>query len=309
MQRYGNDKVMELGPAVSRLVAPGMSIALGCSLEGFIPYGAAHEIIRQGIDRLTLVGPISNICVDQLIGAGLVRRVIAAWVGNVSTGSGYNFRRAVEQGRPRPLEVIDHSNFSITLALEAGARGLPMAVSRSPLGSDIIKDNPHFQVFSCPHSGQRLLAIKAVNPDLAIIHVQRADRLGNGQAWGALGFAALAAQAASKVLLTCEEIVDSEVIRADPDRTVVPGMLVDAVVELPWGAHPAPVQGYYDLDGEHYLEYSRRTKSAADAADWLEQWVFSVAGRAEYLEKLGRGRMERLRVSHPAPTGSVEFGW
>lgn len=307
--RYGQDKVMELGRAVERLVKPGMSLALGCSLEGFIPYAAAHEIIRQGIDRLTVIGPISNICVDQLIGAGRVERVIAAWVGNVSTGSGYNFRRAVEHGIPAPLEVIDHSNFSITLALEAGSRGLPMAVSRSPLGSDIIVDNPHFTKMTCPHSGETLLAIKAVNPDLAVIHVQRADRMGNAQAWGALGFAAQATRAAKKVLVTCEEIVDTEVIRADPDRTVVPGMLVDAVVEAPWGAHPAPVQGYYDLDGEHYVEYSHQTKDPADARQWLQDWVYEVKDRAAYLEKLGRRRMAELQVSHPAPTPSVEFGW
>lgn len=307
--RYGKDKLMDLPTAVAKLVKPGMSIALGCSLEGFIPYAAAHEIIRQGMDRLTVVGPISNICVDQLIGAGRVERVIAAWIGNVSTGSGYNFRRAVEKGRPAPVEVINHSNFSITLALEAGARGLPMAVSRSPLGSDIIKDNPHFKIFACPHSGQKLLAIQAVNPDLAIIHVQRADRLGNAQAWSALGFAAQATQAAAQVLVTCEEIVDPEVIRSDPDRTVVPGMLVDAVCEVPWGAHPAPVQGYYDLDGVHYVDYSKQTKDEADAAAWLEEWVYSVPNREAYLAKLGGGRMAELKVSHPAPTTPVEYGW
>lgn len=177
-------KVKSLSQAVGELVRPGDSVALSAALEGCIPYAAAHEIIRQGIGPLTLVAPISNISIDQMIGAGLAERVIAAWVGNVSTGIGYNYRRAVEQGLPRPLEVLDHSNFSITLALEAGGRGLPMAVGRSPMGSDMALNNPQFKSFSCPHSGQKLLAIQALNPDVALLHVQRADAQGNCQAWG-----------------------------------------------------------------------------------------------------------------------------
>jgi glutaconate CoA-transferase subunit A len=302
-------KLMTLPEAVDRLVRPGMSIALGCALEGSIPYAAAHQIIRQGSGDLTLIGPISNICFDQLIAAGLVSRIIAAWVGNVSTGSGYNYRRAVEQGQPHALEVIDHSNFSITLALEAGARGLPMAVGRSPLGSDIIRDNPHFKKFTCPHGGQTLLSIKAVKPDLTILHVQRADRAGNCQAWGASGLSRQAALAADKVLITCEEVVDGEVIRSDPDRTLLPGLAVDAVCEAPFGAHPAPVVGYYDLDNPFYLEYQYRTKKAADADDWLREWVREPADHAAYLDKVGAGRLRDLMIKHPAPSRPVEYGW
>lgn len=303
------NKVMELEQAVRQLVRPGMSLALGCALEGFVPFAAAHEIIRQGAGDLSLIGPISNICFDQLIGAGLVQGVVAAWVGNVSTGSGYNFRRAMEQGLPRPLEVINHSNFSISLALEAGARGLPLAVSRSPLGSDMIKDNPHFKPITCPHSGQRLLAIKALNPDLTIIHVQRADAQGNCQAWGALGISRVAAMAARRVLVTCEEIVDTEVIRADPDRTLLPGLLVDAVCQVPFGAHPAPVQGFYGLDQEFFLDYSAATRQVELARAWLEQWVLKVPSREAYLEKLGPQRLAELGVSHSAPSAPVEYGW
>ena len=308
MARIGS-KVMDLKEAVRALVRPGHSLALGLGLEGFVPFAAAHEIIRQGMGDLTLIGPISNICFDQIIGAGLVREVIAAWVGNVSTGSGYNFRRSVEQGRPRPLRVIDHSNFSICLALEAGARGLPMAVSRSPLGSDIIKDNPHFKIFNCPHTGVRLLAVRAVNPDVAVVHVQRADALGNCHLWGASGITRQAALAARKVLVTCEEIVDSELIRADPDRTAIPGMLVAAVCRVPWGAHPATVQGYYGLDGDYFLEYANATRKEADAQAWLREWVLEVPDRAAYLKKLGRERMDGLMVRHPAPSLPVEYGW
>ncbi|MBI5523574.1 MAG: CoA transferase subunit A [Desulfarculus sp.] len=295
--------------AVAELARPGSSIALCAALEGFVPFAAAHQIIRQGVGDLTLIAPISNICFDQIIAAGLASRVIAAWVGNVSTGIAYNFRRAVEQGRPQPLEVINHSNFSITLALEAGARGLPMAVSRSPLGSDIVKDNPHFKQFACPHSGDKLLAVKALNPDLTILHVQRSDPAGNCQAWGATGFSRQAALAAKKVLITCEEIVAPEVIRADPERTLVPGLAVSAVCEVPWGAHPAPVQGYYGLDNEFFVDYAAATRSAEGSAAWLREWVYGLKGRGEYLAKLGRERWGGLMVKHSMKSAPVEYGW
>lgn len=303
------EKLMDLERAVAQLVRPGQSLALCCGLEGFIPFAAAHEIIRQKIGPLTLVAPISNIAFDQLIAAGLVEEVVAAWVGNVSTGIGYNFRRAVESGRPRPLSVINHSNFSLTLALEAGARGLPMAVSRSPLGSDIVRDNPHFRSFTCPHSGERLLAIRAVNPDLTILHVQRADRFGNCQAWGALGFSRQAALAAKSVLITCEEIVAPELIRADPDRTLVPGFAVNAVCEVPWGAHPSPVQGYYGLDNRFFVDYAAQTRTEEGSAAWLTEWVLQPADRAAYLAKLGRARWSELLVQNPARGEPVEWGW
>jgi glutaconate CoA-transferase subunit A len=261
------------------------------------------------VGPLTLIGPISNICFDQIIGAGLVERVVAAWVGNVSTGIAYNFRRAVEEGRPRPIEVINHSNFSISLALEAGARGLPMAVGVSPLGSDIIKGNPHFKAFACPHTGRKLLAIKAVKPDLAVVHVQKADAMGNGQCWGASGVTRQAAMAAGKVLLTCEEIVEPEVIRADPDRTLIPGFLTAAVCEVPWGAHPAPVQGYYGLDNRMFLDYSAASRDEAGAGAWLDEWVYGVRSRSQYLAKLGRRRMNDLMTRHSAMGRAVEYGW
>ena len=302
-------KVCELPEAVAQLVRPGDSVVLGCALEGFIPFAAVHEIIRQRIGPLTLVGPISNISFDQMIAAGIVERVIAAWVGNVSTGIGYNFQRAVEQGRPRPLEVINHSNFSVTLALEAGARGLPMAVSMSPLGSDMVKDNPHFREITCPFTGRKLLAVRAINPDVAIVHVQQADPQGNCRVWGAVGFTPQAVGAAQRVIITCEELVDTDVIRADPDRTLIPGFMVDAVCEVPWGAHPAPVQGYYDLDGEFFLEYAQATREEAGARAWLDEWVYGVRDRAQYMQKLPRARWHGLMVRQSLPSPPVEYGW
>jgi glutaconate CoA-transferase subunit A len=302
-------KVTDLDRAVAELVRPGASIALGLALEGFIPFAAAHQIIRQGPEGLTLIGPISNICFDQLIGAGLVERVIAAWVGNVSTGPGYCYGRAAQEGRPRPLEMIHHSNFSLCLALEAAGRGLSFAVSASPAGSDIPADNPHFAPAACPFTGAKALAVRALSPDVAIIHTQRADPQGNAQCWGATGVSRQAAWAAKRVLVTCEEVVEAGELRADPDRTLVPGFMVDAVCEVPWGAHPAPVQGYYGLDNEMFLDYAANTRDAAQAEAWLEEWVRGVADHGAYLAKLGRPRLEALRVRHPAPGRSAEWGW
>ena len=302
-------KVMTLKEATERLVQPGCTIALGCALEGFEPFAAAHEIIRRGAGDLTLIGPISNIIFDQIIASGVVSRVIAAWVGNVSTGIGYNYRRAVEEGVPVPLELIRHSNFSITLALEAGARGLPMAVSRSPLGSDIAENSPHFKMITCPHSGEKLLSVKAVNPDLTVLHVQKADVYGNALAWGAIGNSRLAAYASRDVLITCEEIVEPEEIRGDPDRVLIPGFVTSAVCEVPWGAHPAPVQGYYDLDGPYFLEYAAATRQREDALAWLDEWVYGVKNHSEYLAKVGRARWSDLRVKNPRPSQPVDYGW
>ncbi|WP_044347004.1 CoA transferase subunit A [Dethiosulfatarculus sandiegensis] len=303
------DKVSDLASAISTLVQPGMSLALGCALEGLIPYAAAHEIIRQKKRDLTLIGPISNICFDQIIAAGLARQVIAAWVGNVSTGIGYSFRRAVEKKKQPQLKVVNHSNFSISLALEAGSRGLPMAVGISPAGSDIVKGNPHFKDLICPHSGKKLLAIKALNPDLTILHVQKADSYGNCRLWGASGISKEAALAAEKVLITCEELVSTKEVRKDPDRTFLAGFCVDAVCPIAWGAHPAPVQGYYGLDNLLYLDYAKATKTRQGAESWLDEWIYNLKDHKAYLEKLGMGRLAALTVQNSRLSTSLEYDW
>ena len=302
----GAAKLMELDRAVAGLVKPGMSIALGCALEGFIPFAAAHEVIRQGTRGLGLIGPISNLCFDQLIGAGLVEHIEAAWVGNVSTGSGYAFRRAAEAGK---LTLVEHSNFSLYLALEAGARGLPMAVSRSPLGSSLAAENPHITPFTCPHSGEKLLAIKAIRPDVCILHVQQADPEGNCRAWGALGVSLAAAQAARQVLLTCEEVVPPSLIRSDPDRTLLPGFKVAAVCEVPFGAHPSPVQGYYGYDHAFHMDYAKATRDPGGVRAWLDEWVNGPADHRAYLAKLGPQRRRGLMLTHSTPAPMVEYGW
>jgi glutaconate CoA-transferase subunit A len=304
-----HSKVMTMAAAVTRLVKPGMAVALGTSLEGLIPFAAGHEIIRQGIRGLTLIGPISDMLFDQLIGGGCVSRVRAAWVGNVSTGLGYHFRRAVESQDPNTLEVENHSNFTMALSLQAGALGVPFLPARTLLGSDIIRDNPHFRVQPCPFTGEPLLLVQAIRPDLAIIHVQRADPLGNAHLWGNMGVSEAAAKASRAVLIVAEEIVAPEVIRSDPNRTVIPGFIVSAVVEEPGGAHPSAVQGYYGHDDPVYVDYSQETRTGEKSRAWFKRWVYGVKNRREYLEQIPPERLEALRVQHPAPAATADFGY
>ncbi len=287
----------------------GSAVALGTALEACIPFAAAHEIIRQGRRDLTLIGPISDICFDQLIAAGCARRVVASWVGNVQHGSGYGFRRALEQGIPCPLEAEDHSNFTLALGLEAAAMGVPYLPTRTLLGSDILARNPRLRTMPCPFTGEPLVLVPALVPDVAILHVQRADPDGDFHAWGGTGVSAAAGKASRGVIVVCEELVAPGVIRSDPNRIIVPGFLVTAVVHLPWGAHPSPVQGHYNRDHRAYTEYHERSASAAGARDWLEEWVFGAGDHAGYVAKLDRMRLEGLRPKVSRPAAPVDYGF
>jgi len=292
--------------AVAELVPDGASVALGLQMEQMIPFAAGHEIIRQKRRRLALIGPISDILFDQLIGAGCAERMIAAWVGNVMMGSAYNFRRAVETGQ---LKVTNLTNFAVALALQAGAMGVPFLPTRSALGSDLAKENEFFTEFRSPFTGEKLHAVKALVPDVTIVHVQRADREGNAHCWGSFGVMLEAVRAAKKVIVVAEEIVEPEVVASDPNRTVIPGFLVEAVVECPWGAHPSPVQGYYSRDNAYFRQYHEQTRTPADFAAWQARWVDGVADRREYLNLLGACRQEELTVKKHAYAAAADFGY
>jgi glutaconate CoA-transferase subunit A len=301
-------KVVDLAEAMRRHVPDGAVVAIGTALECLIPFAAAHELVRQGRRDLGLVGPISDICFDQLIAAGCARRVVAAWVGNVQHGSGYGFRRALEDGVPRPIVVEDHSNFTVALALEAAAQGVPYLPTRTLLGSDVLARSAGLRVAPCPFTGQPLVLVPALAPDVAILHVQRADADGNAHVWGPTGVSAAAAKASRRVVVIAEELVAPEVIRSDPNRVLVPGFLVTAVVHLPWGAHPSPVQGHYHRDHAVYTDYHAATATAEGARAWLEQWVLGVPDHAAYLEKIGRRRLEALRPRAARLAAPVDYG-
>ena len=302
-------KILTLSEAIGRFVPDGASVVMGTALECLIPFAAGHEIIRQRKRDLTLIGPISDILFDQLIGAGCVRKVIAAWVGNVAHGSGYNFRRALEDGIPHPLEVEDHSNFSIAMGLEASALGLPYLPTRTLLGSDIMTRNPAFKVEPCPFTGERLVLVPAIEPDVALLQVQRADPEGGSHVWGPTGVTGAAARAAKHVVLLAEEIVTPDVIRSDPNRTLVPPFRVDAVVHCPRGGHPSPVQGYYNRDHAAYTEYHQRSATREAFLDWLKEWVLEVGDHSGYLARLGEARLAGLNVKTPRLAAPVDYGF
>ncbi|MGH9337768.1 MAG: CoA transferase subunit A, partial [Vicinamibacteria bacterium] len=234
---------------------------------------------------------------DVLIGAGCAASVVAAWVGNVSAGSGYNFRRAVEEGSPLPIEVTDHSNFTIALALQAAAMGVPYLPTRSTLGTDLLLRNPQLKETTCPFTDEKLVAVAALAPDVAVLPVQRADAEGNAHVLGNLGVIREAARASRKVLVLAEEIVSPEEIRQDPNRTSIPGFLVSAVVHLPLGCHPSPCEGCYRRDHDFFHTYHQRSRTRQGFLEWLDEWVLSLEDHEAYSRRLGSERIDSLRKS------------
>jgi glutaconate CoA-transferase subunit A len=299
---------MSMREAVARFVPDGTSICMGAALEALIPFAAGHELIRQRRRDLTLIGPISDILFDQLIGAGCVRRVIAAWVGNVSAGLGYNYRRAVEQRIPAPIEVQDHSNLTIAFALQAAALGAPYLPTRSLLGTDLPRANPTFKEAADPWSGAPLLLVPAIAPDVAILHVQRADEEGHAHVWGTLGVTRPAALAARQVILVAEEIRPRERILSDPGLVLTPALKVAAVVHQPFGAFPSPVQGHYRRHHDFYHRFHDESRTVAGFQRWLAHWVHEVPDWTGFLSRLDVGVLDSLRVQRPQLSEPLDYG-
>lgn len=293
------DKRTTLSDAIDS-IEPGSTVAMGLALEHAIPFAAGHELIRQGISDLTMVGPISDMLFDQLIGGNIVEGIIAAWVGNVSVGSGYRFRDAVEGDS---LDVVNHSNLSLALALEAGRLNVPSLPTRSLVGSDILEEGP-FVVDNDPVSGERLVYVPALQPDWTIVHAQRASPSGDVHLWGNTGVTEQAVGAAEHVIVTVEEIVDDAVIRSDPSRVTITRDLVDAVVEVPFGAHPAPLTGYYRRDHDHFLQYAERTREQSGFEAWRTTWIDEMTDRQQYLERIETD----LTPLDRSPAAEVRYG-
>ncbi|MDP2604417.1 MAG: CoA-transferase [Deltaproteobacteria bacterium] len=301
-------KVKSLHEAIATDVQDGMSVAMGCGLESLIPFAASYEIIRQRKRKLTLIAPISDIQFDQLIGAGCVEKIITSWVGNVAAGLGHNYRRAAEAGIPNSIEIEEHSNFTIGLGLQAAASGLPFLPTKTVKGSDF-STGGQFKRVNCPFTGEELLAVRAILPDVTILHVQRADKEGNAHVWGNFGVMREAALAAQKVILTCEEIVDHEVILSDPNRTVIPGFVVSSVVIEPLGSHPSPTQGYSRRDDDFYFEYHKATRTREGFEQWLQKYVLGVEDHRGFLNLLGSERIATLTPRGDLFAAAVSFNY
>jgi glutaconate CoA-transferase subunit A len=300
------DKVMTMHDAIARYVHDGSVVAI----EGFtacICFAAGHEIIRQDRRDLTLCRMTPDLIYDQMVAAGCARRLVFSYLGNPGVGSLHAVRRAVEKGIPAPLELEEYSHFGMTGRYLAGAYGLPFFPLLSYTGSDMPTVNPLIRSVESPYGDGPIAVVPPLKPDVAIVHAQRADRAGNTQVWGLLGVQKEAAFAAAHVVVVVEEIVDESVIRADPNRTLIPGLVVDALVCEPYGAHPSYAQGYYDRDNGFYLRWDEISRDEADTRTWLDEWVYGVRDRAEYVRKMGAAAWERLAAGE-ALAEPVNYG-
>jgi glutaconate CoA-transferase subunit A len=302
-------KTSTLSEAVARWVPDGASVVMCAALEALIPFAAGHEIIRQQKRDLTLIAPISDVLFDQLVGAGCARKVTTAWVGNVSEGLGHNYRRATEQSIPCGVEVEEHSNLSISLALLAAGMGAPYIPTRSLLGTDIVRRSPSLREDRSPFGGEPVVLVPALKPDVAILHVQRADDTGHAHAWGNLGVSRDALMAARHSIIIAEEIVSHELIISDPNRVLGPAGKVVAVIEEPGGAHPSPVQGCYNRDHDFFHEYHSATRTVEGWEEWQRTWITDIPNRAEYLAALGPQRWTSLRPKRYRYAAQVDYGY
>jgi glutaconate CoA-transferase subunit A len=292
--------------AVDRHVADGDTVAIE-GFTAFIGFAAAHEIIRQRRQDLTLCRLTPDLVYDQMVAAGVAGRLIFSYLGNPGVGSLHCVRRAVEKGYPRPIAIEEYSHFGMVGRYLAGASNLPFFPLRSYAGSDLPAANDRIRFVESPYGEGQIAVVPPLQPDVAILHAQRADALGNTQLWGLLGVQKEAAFAAQNVIVVVEEIVDEMTIRRDPNRTLIPGLIVDAVVHEPYGAHPSYVQGYYDRDNAFYLAWDGVSRDPDKTAAWLQEWVYDVPDRATYLKKLGSERLTSLDPGEMI-AGPVNYG-
>ena len=297
--------------AIAELVRDGDTVAI----EGFthlISFAAGHEIVRQRKRDLTLARLTPDVIYDQMVAGGVARKLIFSWLGNPGVGGLNAIRRRIEaepvaaSGEP-PLEVEEYSHFGMVGRYMAGATNLPFFPLRSYFESDLPKVNPLIRPVESPYGDGVVYAVPPLKPDVTVVHAQRASAAGDTQVWGLLGCQKEAAFAADRVIVVVEELVDESVIRADPNRTIIPGLIVDAVVVEPFGAHPSYVQGAYDRDNRFYLDWDPISRDEAATQTWLRDWVYDLDGRAAYVEKLGAERVASLKPG-PAPSGSVDYG-
>ncbi len=311
------DKLMTLKEAVKKFVNDG-DVLTPCGTAQMTPMALTMEIIRQRKRGLTVAttGNLDN--VDILVGAGCVDKLELAYVATHYGRRGARpapcLRRAVEHGVPRKVVIEDYSNLTMTLRFLAGALRLPFIPTRSLKGSDLAskatwRGDKKLALVKSPFTEEEVVVVPPCNPDVAIVHCQLADREGNAQRWGALASDGWAVKASKKIIVSAEKIVDSDVIRKNPNLTFIPGFMVDAVVEAPFGAHWWACQGFYDYDPEFQAMYVEMASKQETFEKFLEEWVFGVEDHQGYLKKLGEERLERLRVKEHVYSSPVDYGF
>jgi glutaconate CoA-transferase subunit A len=274
--------VVSLNEAIAELVRDGDTVAL----EGFthlIPHAAGHELIRQQRRDLSLVRMTPDIVYDQLIGMGCARKLVFSWGGNPGVGSLHRFRDAVEHGWPAPLELEEHTHAGMAAAYAAGASSLPFGTLRGYAGSDLV-ELTNVASIDCPFTGERLTAVRAIRPDVGIVHAQRADPQGNVQLWGISGVQKETVLASARSLVTVEELVPE--LTAKPGAIVIPGWTITAVSVVPGGAHPSYAHGYYDRDNAFYVRWDAISRDRDLFLDWMRHYVLEAADAAEYRARL-----------------------
>ena len=301
------NKIVSMREAIQDAVKPGCELYL----EGFthlISFAAAHEIIRQEIKDLTAIRLTPDLVYDQLIEAGLVKKMVFSWAGNPGVGSLHALRRRSQKDSASKIELEEYSHFGMVARTLAGSSGLPFWPLKNYGGTHIADSNPKIKTIDCPYTGEKFATVPALHPDVAIIHVQRADKEGNAQVWGLMGTQKEVAFASKRVIIVAEEIVDTSVIRRDPNRTLVPGILVDHVVHEPWGCHPSYAQGYYDRDNAFYVQWEEISRDAASYKNYLDAFVYGVKDRKEYIAKMGSDLIDRLKAK-PRKCEGVDYGY
>ncbi len=296
-------KLTTLANAIREHVHDG-DLIYAAGFTHLIPFAAGHEIIRQGRRGLTLARATPDIVYEQMVAAGCAAKLIFSYSGNPGVGSLRVVRAEIEAGR---LAIEEYTHFAMITRLTAAAAGLPFLPMRSVGTEDLVRANPQYRTVADPYSGELLNTVPALHPDVAIVHAQRADVNGNTQIWGILGEQKEAAFAARRVIITAEEIVDEAVIRSDPNRTLIPAMVVSAVCHVPHAAHPSYTQGYYDRDNAFYLDWDKLSAAPETVQAWLDEWVYGVPDREAYWAKLGAEAHARLAV-RPRWSEPVNYG-
>jgi glutaconate CoA-transferase subunit A len=296
-------KVRTLGDAVEHHVTDGVSLYI-TGFTHLIDFAAAHEIMRRRISGLTLIRMTPDVVYDQMIAAGCASHLVFSYIGNPGVGALRVVKRQMESGQ---LEWTEYTHGSLIAALRAGASGAPFAPAPALAGTDLVALNPNIATVRSPFGDGDVTVVAPVRPDVAIVHVQRADAEGNAQVWGAAGELADVAFASKAVIVTAEEIVDEGVIRSDPNRTLLPGWAVDAVVHAPWACHPSHAQGYYARDNTFYRDWAAISRDEDALTAYLDEWVYGVSSRDDYMAKLGKRAGELASIGE-APSAPVNYG-